>query len=81
LLCAGPNLTFERWAGPATYSLRLADGDAMWVIALDAGVSVEGKPLGAGSVVVARSQSSVGLADGATSLITYPSRMTLDIAA
>lgn len=79
LLCAGPNLTFERWTGPATFPLRLAEGDAVWVIALDAGVSIEGEALGAGSVVVVQSQSSVGLEDGATALITYPSRMTLDI--
>ena len=81
LLCAGPNLTFERWTGPATLPLQLADGDAAWVIALDKGVSVEGEALGAGSVVVVQSRSSVGLADGATALITYPSRISLAIAA
>lgn len=81
LLCAGPNLTFERWTGPATLPLRLADGDAVWVIALDEGVSVEGEPLSAGSVVVVQSRTSVSLAEGATALITYPSRIPLTIAA
>ena len=81
LLCAGPNLTFERWTGPATLPLGLAVGDAVWVIALDEGVSVEAEPLGAGSVVVVQSRTSVSLADGATALITYPSRIPLTIAA
>ena len=81
LLCAGPNLTFERWTGPATLPLRLANGDAVWVIALNEGVSVEGESLDAGSVVVLQARSSVTLAHGATALITYPSRIPLAIAA